>query len=156
VLVAEGWFAANKKHGLLAPFGVGTINQVLLAVVQTKHFIIRLFGLAGKCVILDEVHAYDAYMTTLMERLLRWLVALGCPEALLSATLPREKRLKLMDAYAGLELSEPGAVPYPRLSNVAVAAGPKYGTSRLTPPGRGRFGSVGRTTELSPRSCGSL
>src|SRR5208282_174291 len=24
-VVAEGWFAANKKHGLLAPFGVGTI-----------------------------------------------------------------------------------------------------------------------------------
>src|SRR5262249_35076423 len=58
-VVAEGWFVANKKHGLLAPYGVGTIDQALLAVLQTKHVFVRLFGLAGKCVILDEVHAYD-------------------------------------------------------------------------------------------------
>ena len=106
-VVAEEWFAANKKHGLLAPYGVGTIDQALLAVLQTKHVFVRLFGLAGKCVILDEVHAYDAYMTTLMERLLRWLAALGCPVVLLSATLPRDKRLKLLRAYAGDELPEP-------------------------------------------------
>ena len=66
-VVAEVWFANNKKHGLLAPYGVGTIDQALLAVLQTKHVFVRLFGLAGKCVILDEVHAYDAYMTTLMD-----------------------------------------------------------------------------------------
>jgi CRISPR-associated endonuclease/helicase Cas3 len=119
-VVAEGWFAANKKHGFLAPFGVGTIDQALLAVLQTKHFFVRLFGLAGKCVILDEVHAYDAYMTTLMERLLRWLAALGCPVVLLSATLPRERRLKLMRAYARREITEPDAVPYPRVTSVAV------------------------------------
>jgi CRISPR-associated endonuclease/helicase Cas3 len=99
-VVAEGWFAANKKHGLLAPFGVGTIDQSLLAVLQTKHVFVRLFGLAGKCVILDEVHAYDAYMSTLLERLLQWLAALGCPVVLLSATLPKEKRQKLLQAYA--------------------------------------------------------
>jgi len=66
-----------------------------MAVLQTKHYFVRLFGLAGKTVIIDEVHAYDAYMSTLMERLLRWLAALGCPVVLLSATLPRDKRLKL-------------------------------------------------------------
>jgi CRISPR-associated endonuclease/helicase Cas3 len=119
-VVAEEWFAANKKHGLLAPYGVGTIDQVLLAVLQTKHVFVRLFGLAGKCVILDEVHAYDAYMTTLLERLLRWLAALGCPVVLLSATLPRDKRLKLLRAYAGHELPEPQDKPYPRLTTVAV------------------------------------
>jgi CRISPR-associated endonuclease/helicase Cas3 len=119
-VVAEEWFAANKKHGLLAPYGVGTVDQSLLAVLQTKHVFVRLFGLAGKCVILDEVHAYDAYMTTLMERLLRWLAALGCPVVLLSATLPRDKRLKLMRAYAGNDLPEPEDVSYPRLTSVAV------------------------------------
>ncbi len=82
-VVAESWFAANKKHNLLAPYGVGTVDQALLAVLQTKHVFVRLFGLAGKCVILDEVHAYDAYMTTLMERLLTWLAALRCPVVLL-------------------------------------------------------------------------
>ena len=119
-VVAEEWFAKNKKHGLLAPYGVGTIDQVLLAVLQTKHVFVRLFGLAGKCVILDEVHAYDAYMTTLMERLLRWLAALGCPVVLLSATLPKEKRAKLLNAYAGIDLPELEQVEYPRITTVAV------------------------------------
>jgi CRISPR-associated endonuclease/helicase Cas3 len=119
-VVAEAWFAANKKQSLLAPYGVGTIDQALLAVLQTKHVFVRLFGLAGKCVILDEVHAYDAYMTTLMERLLRWLAALRCPVVLLSATLPRAKRLQLMKAYAGDALPEPDDVPYPRVTHMAV------------------------------------
>jgi CRISPR-associated endonuclease/helicase Cas3 len=117
-VVAEAWFAANKKHGLLAPYGVGTIDQALLAVLQTKHVFVRLFGLAGKCVILDEVHAYDAYMTTLVERLLRWLAALGCPVVLLSATLPRDKRLELLRAYGGDDLAEPDDKPYPRVTHV--------------------------------------
>lgn len=124
-VLAEAWFAANKKHGLLAPYGVGTIDQALLAVLQTKHVFVRLFGLAGKCVILDEVHAYDAYMTTLMERLLRWLAALGCPVVLLSATLPAEKRLKLLRAYAGNQSPEPKAVDYPRVTHVSVAGSPE-------------------------------
>jgi CRISPR-associated endonuclease/helicase Cas3 len=71
-------------------------------------------------VILDEVHAYDAYMTTLMERLLRWLAALGCPVVLLSATLPRDKRLKLLRAYVGNDLPEPESVSYPRLTSVTI------------------------------------
>ena len=126
-VVAESWFASNKKHGLLAPFGVGTIDQALLSVLQTKHGFVRLFGLAGKCVILDEVHAYDAYMTTLLERLLRWLGALGCPVVLLSATLPAEKRVKLLEAYCGSavtpklsDTNEDGWGEYPRLVSVGV------------------------------------
>ena len=59
-----------------------------MAVLQTKHVFVRLFGLAHKTIIIDEVHAYDAYMSTLLERLLEWLAALGSPVILLSATLP--------------------------------------------------------------------
>lgn len=123
-LVAEDWFAANKKHGFLAPYGVGTIDQALLAVLQTKHMFVRLFGLAGKCVILDEVHAYDAYMTTLMECLLRWLAFLGCPVVLLSATLPRNRRMHLLRAYAGDDMAEPLHEPYPRITSVSAGSAP--------------------------------
>jgi CRISPR-associated endonuclease/helicase Cas3 len=117
-VVAEAWFAQNKKQALLAPFAVGTIDQGLLAVLQTKHVFVRLFGLAGKTVILDEVHAYDAYMNTLLERLLEWLAALGCSVVLLSATLPAEKRRRLLSAYAGQPLALP-PVTYPRMSVVS-------------------------------------
>jgi CRISPR-associated endonuclease/helicase Cas3 len=132
-VVAEGWFAANKKHGLLAPYGVGTIDQALLAVLQTKHVFVRLFGLAGKCVILDEVHAYDAYMTTLMERLLRWLAALGCPVVLLSATLPKDKRLALLRAYVGSDVPEPQYVDYPRVTSVMSGGAPQARTVQADP-----------------------
>ena len=97
-VIASEWFT-YRKRGLLAPFGVGTIDQVLLAVLQTRHVFVRLFGLANKTVIIDEVHAYDAYMTTLLERLLEWLAALGSSVVLLSATLPRQRRDALLKAY---------------------------------------------------------
>ena len=99
-IAVQDWFLP-KKRSLLAPFGVGTIDQALMAVLQTRHFFVRLFGLAHKTVIIDEVHAYDTYMSTLLERLLAWLRALGCSVVMLSATLPTQKRQELLQAYGG-------------------------------------------------------
>jgi len=110
---AQSWFTA-KKRPLLAPFGVGTIDQSLLSVLQTKHWFVRLFGLAGKVVIFDEVHAYDAYMSTILERLLHWLAEVGCTVILLSATLPEARRRALVKAYSGRDDAEYGR--YPRIT----------------------------------------
>ncbi len=99
-LEARSWFTA-KKRPLLAPFGVGTIDQALLSVLQTKHWFVRMFGLAGKVVVFDEVHAYDAYMSTILERLLHWLAELDCTVILLSATLPDARRRALARAFSG-------------------------------------------------------
>ena len=121
-VVASEWFSARKR-GLLSPFGVGTIDQSLLAVLQTRHVFVRLFGLAHKTIIIDEVHAYDAYMSTLLERLLEWLAALGSSVVLLSATLPKTKRDTLLQAYqrglTGKEIlvsKEINEIKYPRIS----------------------------------------
>ena len=118
-VAAAEWFT-YRKRGLLAPFGVGTIDQALLAALQTRHGFVRLFGLTDKTVVLDEVHAYDAYMSTLIERLLEWLAALGSSVVLLSATLPAARRADLLAAFArGLgrpEAALPPPVPYPRIS----------------------------------------
>ena len=121
-VVAAEWFT-HRKRGLLAPFGVGTVDQALLAVLQTRHVFVRLFGLAHKVIIVDEVHAYDAYMSKLLERLLEWLAALGSPVVLLSATLPDNKRIALLKAYLrgiNRELSAEEAqqlkADYPRIS----------------------------------------
>lgn len=121
-VAASEWFT-YRKRGLLAPFGIGTIDQALLSVLQTRHHFVRLFGLAGKTVIFDEVHAYDAYMVTLLERLVEWLAALGSTVIILSATLPKARRKALLAAYhRGLSslgdtvtAPEPG-VAYPRIS----------------------------------------
>jgi CRISPR-associated endonuclease/helicase Cas3 len=123
-VVAAEWFT-YRKRGLLAPFGVGTVDQALLAVLKTRHYFVRLFGLAGKTVIIDEVHAYDAYMTKLLERLLEWLAACGCGVVLLSATLPKERRLALVQAFRkglGRDAGKPklpAKDPYPRLTWVS-------------------------------------
>jgi CRISPR-associated endonuclease/helicase Cas3 len=91
---------------LLAPFGVGTIDQAELATLNVKHVPLRMMGLAGKVLIVDEVHAYDVYMTTIIEQLLRWLSAMGTSVILLSATLPKERREKLVKAYCGDDVAE--------------------------------------------------
>lgn len=85
------WFASAKR-ALIAPFGVGTVDQALLSVVAAKHFFVRRFGLAGKVVILDEIHSYDFYTGTLIRVLCETLEKLGCTVILLSATLTPERR----------------------------------------------------------------
>lgn len=95
---AEDWFSGSKR-GLLTPYAVGTVDQALLAVLRVRHGFVRLFALAGKTIVVDEVHAYDVYMSDLIERLLGWLRALGCRVILLSATLPAARRAALLKAW---------------------------------------------------------
>jgi CRISPR-associated endonuclease/helicase Cas3 len=89
------WFD-DKKRGLLAPFAVGTIDQALMAVMNVKHGFVRTFGLAGKVVILDEVHSYDAYTGTLLDELVNNLRELHCTVIILSATLTQQRRKALL------------------------------------------------------------
>ncbi|MRH93423.1 CRISPR-associated helicase Cas3' [Nocardia sp. SYP-A9097] len=92
------WFLGSKR-GLLAPFVVGTIDQLLFAATRTKHVMLRMAGLAGKVVVLDEVHAADVYMSQFLKEGLRWLGQAGVPVVLLSATLPPQQRRDLVAAY---------------------------------------------------------
>ncbi len=89
--MGRDWFASTKR-ALLAPFGVGTIDQALLGVVAAKHFFVRHFALAGKVVILDELHSYDLYTGTLIDKLIATLEGLGCTVIVLSATLTSRRR----------------------------------------------------------------
>ena len=113
-LSAESWFKPRKRT-LLAPFGVGTVDQALMSILQTRHFFVRLFGLSHKVIIFDEVHAYDVYMNTLFHRLLAWLNAIGTSVIILSATLPAKTRRDLVENYTGQPLPEIKA-DYPALT----------------------------------------
>lgn len=113
---AEAWFQ-NRRRALLAPYAVGTIDQAMLSVLQTRHHFVRQYGLSNKTVIFDEIHAYDTYMNKIIERLLVWLDALNSPVILLSATLPRPARERLLE-QVGVSPDEMPEAPYPRLTIV--------------------------------------
>jgi CRISPR-associated endonuclease/helicase Cas3 len=66
----SAWLADHNKRALLASAGIGTIDQALLAVLHSKHQSLRLLGLFNKVLIIDEVHACDAYMPNHMKQAL--------------------------------------------------------------------------------------
>ncbi|XOV70445.1 MAG: CRISPR-associated helicase Cas3' [Verrucomicrobiota bacterium] len=120
---ARSWFASGKQ-ALLAPYGVGTIDQALQSMVTVKHFFVRRFGLAGKVVILDEIHSYDVYTGTLVCALVRELLHLGCSVIILSATLTTQRRRELLASAGCSESGSPDA--YPLVTEAVPGGGVKY------------------------------
>ena len=96
----NAWLADNRKKAMLADVGVGTIDQALLAILPSRHQSLRLLGLINKILVVDEVHACDAYMHELLCALLFAHAVAGGSVILLSATLPKKQRQNLLQAYA--------------------------------------------------------
>lgn len=103
--VGGSWFD-HRKRSLLAPFGVGTIDQALMSVVNVRHNFVRSFGLMGKVVILDEVHSYDVYTGLLLDELIKQLLDMKCTVIILSATLTKERRRQLVPKFDAEALQE--------------------------------------------------
>lgn len=106
------WLADHSKRALLAPAGVGTIDQALLAVLQSKHQSLRLLGLTRKVLVVDEVHACDDYMLGVLKTLLAFHARAGGSAILLSATLPQQMKQALLNAFAsGCAAGSAGDLP---------------------------------------------
>lgn len=113
-VVALQWFT-NRKRNLLSNHGVGTVDQILLSVLPVRHFFVRLWGLENKTIIIDEAHAYDAYTSGLLVRLVEWLRAVGSSVVIMSATLPPDSRKDLFGVNDNDRESLPNQ-PYPRVT----------------------------------------
>ncbi|MBX6741046.1 MAG: CRISPR-associated helicase Cas3' [Acetobacteraceae bacterium] len=119
------WLAQDRRRALLAQVGVGTLDQALLAALPVRHAPLRLQGLAGKVLIVDEAHAFDPYMRHELVALLRFHAALGGSAVLLSATLPKAVRQGLVNAFReglGQPRQELAREDYP-LATLASAGG---------------------------------
>lgn len=134
------WIADDRRRAFLADVGVGTVDQALLAALPCRHQSLRLLGLSRRVLVIDEVHAYDAYMSREIERLLEFQAALGGSAILLSATLPVTVRKRLVEAFGcGLGQSDVRtdvAMEYP-LATVQ-AADVQCSEAVAAMPGRGR------------------
>ena len=87
-----------------------------MAVMNVKHSPVRAYGLAGKVVILDEVHSYDLYTGTIFTELVTFLRKINCTIIILSATLSESRR------YALLRQSG-GSTAYPLISALSEEQG---------------------------------
>ena len=99
-----------RKRGCLARYAVGTVDQVMRIGLLVRYGVIRLVGMTNKVVIIDELHAYDAYMQRIIERVLDWCLVLKIPVIMLSATLPAETKKRML----GIE----PVVSYPLVTSI--------------------------------------
>ena len=123
------WVASDRRRAFLADVGVGTIDQALLGVLPSRHAALRLFGLAQRVLIVDEAHAYDAYMSRELETLVAFHAGLGGSTIVLSATLPQDRRTALVAAFhrgAGGTTPVLTSVNYPLVTLAAVGGGGEY------------------------------
>lgn len=137
---ARSWLADGRKKALLAELGVGTIDQALLASLQSRHAALRLFGLHRHVLVVDEVHACDAYMLEVLCALLEMHALMGGSAILLSATLPLEQRQRLCRAFGkgrGLAREHlPDSAAYPLLTALGeervqeLPVAPRKGSAR--------------------------
>lgn len=122
-----GWLRRSNV-GMLTPCCVGTIDQLLAVGARAKQAAMRHVAVAGKVVILDEVHACDAYMGAYLDQMMEWLGAYRVPVVACSATLTDDLRRRLYRAWhrgAGDGLELPAMAPAPtRVSTTGMAVKP--------------------------------
>ena len=106
------WAAEHSKRYLAAQIAVGTVDQAMLGALTVKHAHLRASSLSRSLLVIDEVHASDAYMTSVQKALLDSHVAVGGYAMLMSATLGSTARASWLD-HPAPDFEAACAVPYP-------------------------------------------
>ena len=131
------WSAESARKFLSAPAAVGTVDQVLLSGLQVKWAHFRGSALSRSLLVVDEVHASDAYMTEVLEAVLRGHLEVGGHALLMSATLGSEARDGLIAPWVNRrnrrksKLEEARTIPYPVLTASKLVGHPVH--SRIEP-----------------------
>ena len=120
LLRERGWAAEHPKRYLAGAIVVGTIDQVFLSTLQVNHAHMRSAALLRHFLVVDEVHASDAYMTKLLNRVLDYHLGAGGHALLMSATLGTASRYHLTtnNTSQAPEPDEAMEIDYPLLTHV--------------------------------------
>lgn len=116
----RSWAAEHPKRYLAGAVVVGTIDQALLSTLQVDHAHLRATALLRHLLVVDEVHASDAYGTRLLDDVLGAHLGAGGHALLLSATLGTDARTRLFAPPSNRRPSPPPLAeallaPYPAL-----------------------------------------
>ncbi|MBD3276998.1 MAG: CRISPR-associated helicase Cas3' [Candidatus Aegiribacteria sp.] len=114
----RNWAAERPKRYLSGSIVVGTIDQVLLSALQVNHSHMRAAALLRHLLIVDEVHASDHYMNSLLSVVLARHIHAGGHALLMSATLGSETRHDFLGKSTDESNSFNRALdaPYPSIS----------------------------------------
>ena len=106
------WAAEHATRFLAAQIAVGTVDQVMMAGLQVKHAHLRASAMVRALVVIDEVHASDAWMTAIQRKLVVDHISLGGHAMLMSATLGAVARAQWRNQTLP-SLATAQAAPYP-------------------------------------------
>lgn len=119
--VYQHFASESTKKCMFGSIVVGTVDQAMMATIYVKHFNMRKSLLASKLLIIDEIHASDIYMGTIVQRLIHEHISLGGKVLLMSATLGSERAeqlLKDIHSYkTKITLQQALSTPYPLISH---------------------------------------
>lgn len=129
----RGWAVEHPSRYLAGAVVVGTVDQVLLAGLDVKDSRLRAAALQRLLLVVDEVHASDIYMSSLLKNVLCIHMGAGGHALLMSATLGESARAPLLAASSGLQptrtrgpasFADAVARPYPLVSGLGAPISP--------------------------------
>ena len=106
----EIWSSTAKLQAFY-PMAVSTLDQALKAVNMYRYSLLNLIGLSNKVIIVDEVHAYDAFTMRELETLIKWARSANIPMIVMSATLPEIIKMNLLKAAGARQFTCDNAYP---------------------------------------------
>lgn len=114
------WAGEHSKRYLAGQIAVGTVDQAMLAALMVKHAHLRRFALTRALLVVDEVHASDAYMGRILKALVTAHRQTGGHVLLMSATLGGWARHDWLSGdHHGPDLERAADVPYPALTTLS-------------------------------------
>ena len=90
------WASERPKRYLAGWVAVGTIDQALMGGLRVRHAQLRSGAMLRLLLVVDEVHASDVYMTTILKNVLDQHRRAGGHALLMSATLGSAARAKFL------------------------------------------------------------